>query len=48
MAGSKSDRFGTLDLTLKADGTVEKFEGDAIRLLKTGPEVPEIAALAEQ
>jgi 2',3'-cyclic-nucleotide 2'-phosphodiesterase (5'-nucleotidase family) len=48
MAGSKSDRFGTLDLTLKADGTVEKFEGDAIRLLKTGPEVPEVAALAEQ
>jgi 2',3'-cyclic-nucleotide 2'-phosphodiesterase (5'-nucleotidase family) len=49
MAGSKSDRFGTLELTLKADGSgVEAFEGDAIRLLKTGPEVPEIAAIAEQ
>jgi 2',3'-cyclic-nucleotide 2'-phosphodiesterase (5'-nucleotidase family) len=47
MAGSKSDRFGTLDLTLSADGSkIESFAGDAIRLLKTGPEVPEIAAIA--
>jgi hypothetical protein len=49
MAGSKSDRFGTLQMTLKADGSgVASFEGDAVRLLKTGPEVPEIAAIFEE
>jgi hypothetical protein len=47
MAGAKSDRFGTLDLTLSADGKkITAFEGDAIRLLQAGPEVPEIAAIA--
>jgi hypothetical protein len=46
MAGTKSDRFGTLDLTLGEKGGITAFEGDAIRLLKTGPEVPELAALA--
>jgi hypothetical protein len=47
MAGAKSDRFGTLNLTLGESGSgIKAFEGDAIRLLKTGPEVPEIAAVA--
>lgn len=46
MAGTKSDRFGTLQLDLDADREITSFEGDAIRLLKTGPEVPEIAAIA--
>ncbi len=49
MAGSKSDRFGTLQITWGADGkTIESFDGDAIRLLQTGPEVPEIAAIFER
>ncbi len=46
MAGTKSDRFGTLDLTLDASG-ITAFDGDAIRLLKTGPEVAEVAAVFE-
>jgi len=46
MAGSKSDRFGTLDLTLSDDlSEVTAFQGDAVRLLSKGPENVEIAAL---
>ncbi len=47
MAGSKSDRFGTLELTLTEDlSEVAAFEGDAIRLLSKGPENAQINALA--
>jgi hypothetical protein len=46
MAGSKSDRFGTLDVTLAADGSgVWQVDGDAIRLLSKGPSDPEIAMI---
>ena len=45
MAGSKSDRFGTLNLMLADDGTVADFGGDSVRLLRTGPENFEIAAI---
>lgn len=48
MAGTKSDRFGTLDATLRPGGGIDTFEGDAVRLMKTGPEVPEITALFEE
>ncbi len=49
MAGSKSDRFGTLDLTLSEDlSEVTEFQGDAIRLLSKGPEIAPIAALAAE
>jgi hypothetical protein len=46
MAGSKSDRFGTLKLELSEDrSSIAGFTGDAIRVLKTGPQNGEIAAL---
>jgi hypothetical protein len=49
MAGSKSDRFGTLDLTLSEDlSTITAFSGDAVRLLSKGPEVAEVAAHAAE
>ncbi len=48
MAGAKSDRFGTLDLTLDADGKVVAHHGDAIRLLLKGPDVAEITAIAKE
>jgi hypothetical protein len=48
MAGSKSDRFGTLEITLSADNKdIVASQGDAILALKSGPEVPEIFALFE-
>jgi len=49
MAGSKADRFGTLEVTLTPDGSdIAKYHGDAILVLKSGPEVPEIFALFEE
>lgn len=46
MAGVKADRYGTLDLTLAADGSgITAFDGDAIRLLKDGPINGDISAL---
>ncbi len=45
MAGAKSDRFGTLDLTIGPDGDVTEFQGDAIRLMSKGPEITEISAI---
>jgi hypothetical protein len=48
MAGSKSDRFGTLELTLAPGGGVASFDGSAVRLLKDGPMVGEIHTLFEE
>jgi hypothetical protein len=48
MAGAKSDRFGTLDLTLAPGGGVASFEGAAVRLQIQGPSVPEIQALFDE
>jgi hypothetical protein len=49
MAGSKSDRFGTLDLTLAEDlSAVTAFSGAAVRLLSKGPEVVELVALSAE
>jgi hypothetical protein len=44
-AGSMSDRFGTLGMTLGKDGKIAEFEGDAIRVLQKGPTNGELAAL---
>lgn len=38
MAGSHSDRFGTLDLTLGPEGKIKDVAGDAVRLLMQGPQ----------
>ena len=48
MAGSKSDRFGTLDLTLGPDGKIAEAKGDAVRLLIQGPTDGEIQNLFEE
>lgn len=48
MAGSKSDRFGTLDLTLGPDGKISEAKGDAVRLLSQGPTDGEIQNLFEE
>jgi hypothetical protein len=48
MAGSKSDRFGTLDITLGANGKVQELTGDVVRLLLQGPQVAEIHMLFEE
>lgn len=48
MAGSKSDRFGTLDLTLGESGGITEFTGDAVRLLKKGPQIDEIQVLFDE
>lgn len=48
MAGSKSDRFGTLDLTLGPDGTVTEVKGDTIALTIQGPQVAGIQVLFEE
>jgi hypothetical protein len=49
MAGSKSDRFGILDLTLGPEGgEILRHEGDAIRLMAKGPEVAEITLMAQE
>ena len=48
MAGAKSDRFGTLELTLGAEGGIDEFSGDAIRLLRKGPMVDEIQMLSDE
>jgi len=47
MAGSKSEHFGTLDLALEEEG-VRLVEGNSIRLLADGPEVPELDALFKE
>jgi hypothetical protein len=47
MAGSKSDRFGTLELTFDAAGKLMDAKGDAVRLLSQGPMDGEIHALFE-
>lgn len=47
MAGAKADHYGTLEMTLGADGDVESFQGNAIRLLQKGPQVDRIQALFE-
>jgi 2',3'-cyclic-nucleotide 2'-phosphodiesterase (5'-nucleotidase family) len=44
MAGGKSDRFGTLELTVAESGHVLAGAGAAIRLERKGPEDPELAA----
>jgi nitrate/TMAO reductase-like tetraheme cytochrome c subunit len=48
MAGARSDRFGTLDLTIGKNGKVTDFSGDAIRLLQAGPQVAEVQMLFEE
>jgi hypothetical protein len=48
MAGTKSDRFGTLEFTLNDADEITDFHGEAVRLLKDGPEDAEVAALAAQ
>jgi hypothetical protein len=48
MAGSKSDRFGTLDLTLGPDGSITSAKGDTIALTIQGPSVAEIQALFDE
>jgi hypothetical protein len=47
-AGAKSDRFGTLDLTLGENGGVDTFTGDAVRLLNKGPQIDEIQAIWDE
>ncbi|MCA9752874.1 MAG: hypothetical protein KC591_11835 [Gemmatimonadetes bacterium] len=47
-AGAKSDRFGTLDLTLNDANEIEKFSGDAVRLLLKGPQNDEIHELGQE
>jgi 2',3'-cyclic-nucleotide 2'-phosphodiesterase (5'-nucleotidase family) len=45
MAGSKSDRFGTLELSLAPDGSISSHDGDAIRLLTQGPSDSTVAKI---
>ncbi|MAF27180.1 MAG: multiheme c-type cytochrome [Gemmatimonadota bacterium] len=47
MAGGKSDHFGKLEITLDEDRSMKSWHGEAVRLLATGPEDPEIAAIAK-
>ncbi len=48
MAGSRSDRFGTLELKYDAAGKLLEAKGDAVRLLSQGPMDGEIHALFEE
>lgn len=49
MCGSKSDRFGRLDLTLTEDRSeIAEFSGDVFRVLKTGDTHGELAALGAE
>lgn len=46
MAGAQTDRYGTLDLKLKPDGSgIESFSGTAVVVKKTGAMDGELAAL---
>jgi 2',3'-cyclic-nucleotide 2'-phosphodiesterase (5'-nucleotidase family) len=48
MSGSKSERFGTLDLTLGTDGSLNDVKMDTIALTKDGPTVAAIQGLFDE